>query len=190
MTHTYRISGTPTKMKVLAKTTWGYQWLITRFMYWLKVRKKKDWKLKILVILKQKYQHWLLISVSKKNVKKILSVTSDTKLLNVVLFFSKRLPSFWKQSIFQGSHSNRVLSLEIKLMHLLMRTWTREKWYRTRNTDCCSKLSTARWENEQEDLAVVKVGCEVYIPSKCCSETLTRNTLLAVSWVLLRYKFQ
>lgn len=26
--------------------------------------------------------------------KKILSVTSDTKLLNVVLFFSKRLPSF------------------------------------------------------------------------------------------------
>lgn len=126
----------------------------------------------------------------KEKCKKILSVTSDTKLLNVVLFFSKRLPSFWKQSIFQGSHSNRVLSLEIKLMHLLMRTWTREKWDRTRNTDCCSKLSIARWENEQDELAVVKVGCEVYIPSKCCSETLTRNTLLAVSWVLLRYKFQ
>ena len=120
--------------------------------------------------------------------KKILSVTSDTKLLNVVLFFSKRLPSFWKQSIFQGSHSNRVLSLEIKLMHLLMRTWTREKWARTRNTDCCSKLSTTRWENEQDELAVVKVGCEVSQVN--CSETLTRNTLLAVSWVLLRYKFQ
>ena len=97
----------------------------------------------------------------KEKCKKILSVTSDTKLLNVVLFFSKRLPSFWKQSIFQGSHSNRVLSLEIKLMHLLMRTWTREKWDRTRNTDCCSNLSTARWENEQDELAVVKVGCEV-----------------------------
>ena len=138
MTHTYRISGTPTKMKVLAKTTWGYQWLITRFMYWLKVRKKKDWKLKILVILKQKYQHWLLISVSKKNVKKILSVTSDIKLLNVVLFFSKRLPSFWKQSIFQGSHSNRVLSLEINA--LVDAYMNREKWDRTRNTEALKAL--------------------------------------------------
>ena len=105
----------------------------------------------------------------KEKCKKILSVTSDTKLLNVVLFFSKRLPSFWKQSIFQGSHSNRVLSLEI---NALVDTYmNREKWDRTRNTDCWSKLSIARWENEQDDLAVVKVGCEVYIPSKCCSDT-------------------
>ena len=61
-----------------------------------------------------------------------------------------------------------------------MPTWTREKWDGTRNTDCCSKLSIARWENEQDELAVVKVGCEVSQVNVVLIP-LIRKTILAVS---------
>lgn len=187
MTHTYKISRTLTKVQVLAKTTWGYWWFITRLRVLIQDEKKKDQDTGYikteLSILPPDFR-------IKGKCKKILAVTSDTKLLNFVLFFSKRLPSFWKQSIFQGSHSNRVLSLEIKCTWY-MPTWTREKW------DLGHEIQTVAQSSPQQDEKMNTWRrfrrCDSgmwSIPSTCCSETLIRNALLAVSWVLLRYKFQ